>query len=167
VRIRCRNPCFFFRFRLFGWKVRFTHGLLEEGARRWIGAGPRGGGGPDRGAGRRGILGSDGSPRNPRAGSGAAVDGGHASGHASRRTCGYRPERALSPTRDGPTLPLSLRNPFARFALPPDRHGLGLADFPGGLPGPRQADRLTKASEVRKVLAPSFLHTCGWACGKD
>jgi hypothetical protein len=30
VRIRCRNPCFFFRFRLFGWKVRFTPGLLEE-----------------------------------------------------------------------------------------------------------------------------------------
>ena len=26
--IRRRNPCFFLRFRLFGWKVRFTHGLL-------------------------------------------------------------------------------------------------------------------------------------------
>ena len=26
-----RNPCFFLRFRLFGWKVRFTHGLLERG----------------------------------------------------------------------------------------------------------------------------------------
>ena len=25
-----RNPCFFLRFRLFGWKVRFTHGLLER-----------------------------------------------------------------------------------------------------------------------------------------
>jgi hypothetical protein len=31
VRIRPRNPCFFLRFRLFGWKVRFTHGLLERG----------------------------------------------------------------------------------------------------------------------------------------
>ena len=29
--IRRRNPCFFLRFRLFGWKVRFTHGLLKEG----------------------------------------------------------------------------------------------------------------------------------------
>ena len=33
LRIRRRKPCFFFRFRLFGWKVRFTHGLLEEGNR--------------------------------------------------------------------------------------------------------------------------------------
>ena len=30
VCIRRRNPCFFLRFRLFGWKVRFTRGLLEE-----------------------------------------------------------------------------------------------------------------------------------------
>ena len=29
--IRRRKPCFFLRFRLFGWKVRFTHGLLSEG----------------------------------------------------------------------------------------------------------------------------------------
>ena len=29
--IRRRNPCFFLRFRLLGWKVRFTHGLLKEG----------------------------------------------------------------------------------------------------------------------------------------
>ena len=33
LRIRRRKPCFFLRFRLFGWKVRFTHGLLEEGNR--------------------------------------------------------------------------------------------------------------------------------------
>ncbi len=32
-RIRRRNPCFFFRFRLFGWYVRFTHGLLERPGR--------------------------------------------------------------------------------------------------------------------------------------
>ena len=31
LRIRSRKPCFFLRFRLLGWKVRFTHGLLEEG----------------------------------------------------------------------------------------------------------------------------------------
>jgi hypothetical protein len=30
VRIRRRNPCFLLRFRWFGWKVRFTHGLLER-----------------------------------------------------------------------------------------------------------------------------------------
>lgn len=28
VRMRSRKPCFFLRFRLFGWKVLFTHGLL-------------------------------------------------------------------------------------------------------------------------------------------
>ena len=33
LRIRRRKPCFFLRFRLLGWKVRFTHGLLEEGNR--------------------------------------------------------------------------------------------------------------------------------------
>jgi len=30
VRIRRRKPCFFLRFRLLGWKVRFTQCLLEE-----------------------------------------------------------------------------------------------------------------------------------------
>jgi hypothetical protein len=32
-RIRRRKPCFFLRFRLFGWYVRFTHGLLERPGR--------------------------------------------------------------------------------------------------------------------------------------
>src|SRR5712671_5172151 len=42
LRIRSRNPCFFFRFRLFGWYVRFTHGLLETPGPRWgPGAGAR------------------------------------------------------------------------------------------------------------------------------
>ena len=39
VRIRRRKPCFFFRFRLFGWNVLFTHGLLERPGR---GSGPWG-----------------------------------------------------------------------------------------------------------------------------
>jgi hypothetical protein len=30
VRIRRRKPCFLFRFRLLGWNVLFTHGLLEH-----------------------------------------------------------------------------------------------------------------------------------------
>ena len=34
VRMRSRKPCFFFRFRLFGWNVLFTHGLLERPSRR-------------------------------------------------------------------------------------------------------------------------------------
>jgi hypothetical protein len=37
VRIRIRKPCVFFRFRLFGWNVLFTHGLLERPGR---GGGP-------------------------------------------------------------------------------------------------------------------------------
>ena len=42
VRDRRRKPCFFLRLRLLGWKVRFTHGLLEvmslaRPARAWEG----------------------------------------------------------------------------------------------------------------------------------
>jgi hypothetical protein len=33
LRIRRRKPCFFLRFLLFGWYVRFTHGLLERPGR--------------------------------------------------------------------------------------------------------------------------------------
>ena len=35
VRIRRRKPCFFFRLRLFGWNVLFTHGLLAGPPRGW------------------------------------------------------------------------------------------------------------------------------------
>jgi hypothetical protein len=45
LRIRSRKPCFFFRLRLFGWYVRFIHGLLERPGR---GKGP--------GAGARQLL---------------------------------------------------------------------------------------------------------------
>jgi hypothetical protein len=33
LRIRSRKPCFFLRLRLFGWNVRFTHGLLGRPGR--------------------------------------------------------------------------------------------------------------------------------------
>ena len=51
VRIRRRNPWVFFRFRLFGWNVLFTHGLLER-------PGPREGGGPRGGRAARRYRGS-------------------------------------------------------------------------------------------------------------
>ena len=68
VRIRRRNPCFLLRFRWFGWKVRFTHGLLER-VRPGVDRHPTlrcgGSSGGGRWAGPR-ILRSSGVSRNPR-----------------------------------------------------------------------------------------------------
>lgn len=67
VRIRRRNPCFLLRFRWFGWKVRFTHGLLERFA---LGdrLRPCGVSGPAGENGRgSGFYGSRRVSRNPRA----------------------------------------------------------------------------------------------------
>ena len=88
VRMRRRKPCFFFRFRLFGWNVLFTHGLLEARAE---GMGP-GGGAADLDWRRRRASGTG----------------------ARRRTCSVRLDRrrrnpALSRPRVWGTLP---RAPF-------------------------------------------------------
>ena len=74
MRIRDRNPCSFLRFRLFGWKVRFTHGLLEKGR-----------------------------PRDPRSGA-ANESGGPHECTATRETVAQRGRRATRTVRRRATL---------------------------------------------------------------
>ena len=130
--IRCRNPCFFFRFRLFGWKVRFTHGLLERAARGGVGAGPE----DVRGPARWGVGGC----RILRIVRGApAIRAGRIApratrGHRRARSRWSAPHSGLSdgrrePVDSAPNAPLCRpevgshspcwsRGPFARFATP-------------------------------------------------
>ena len=49
-------------------------------------------------------------------------------------TCGYRPERADLSASEAPTLPLSLPNPFARFATPPIATASIMRTSPEGSP---------------------------------
>ena len=130
VRMRSRKPCFFFRFRLFGWNVLFTHGLLERPGRR-------------RAPGRRRPAASwlclapsatdgHGSVRRARRlqQSGAGVVrrvGERSTGPRKRglRSCGCLPTRAF----------VALSTALLSSATPATRPAPGAGNFPTGPPG--------------------------------
>ncbi len=149
LRIRRRNPCFFFRFRLFGWYVRFTHGLLETPGPRW---------GP--GAGARHVVQCTRAQVNGRVYGHAANISNPPIGHpmpvlrgpaSFPRNCWHIPA-----SRD--SVPLPRRTTWPRPS--------------GLLPRPRRRNSRGDASNQARSSPDRgggrrLLHTCGHSCGQS
>jgi hypothetical protein len=151
LRIRSRKPCFFLRFRLFGWYVRFTHGLLERPGR---------GGAAGRGAQHVVEL--------------ARKWTAESTGRFQKRAIevGNGPMLAFGPSDD--------RRP-ADLALAGTLSGLGITSRSlDGLPRPRgerfpgvsrrgvRADGTTEhRGSSPTARRPGLLHTCGHCCGQS
>ena len=158
VRIRSRKPCFFFRLRLFGWNVLFTHGLLERPGRGCREVGPGAAratavrSDAARGRWTVAVYGSTGGRRgNP------ARSGSRPAGERSTRT----PDVAsaalwtVPPTRPLVALSTALLSSATPTTGRPRRSGTS--------PPPARAPGRGR----RRPTAPTaLLHTCGHTCGQ-
>ena len=144
LRIRRRNPCFFFRLRLFGWYVRFTHGLLERPGR---------GGAPGRGA-RQSLLCTR-----------AQVEGRvygqttNISNRAHRATCGNMSVLCWRSPARRDTVPLPRRTGWPRLSGQLFACGRAVAV---------QGDASKQAwSSPGRDGGRWLLHMCGHSCGQS